>query len=92
MSTETAQKEWTELKGKIKTKWDKLVETDLEKFRGNMHLVAARVQNLYGITKDKAEQEYKDFQTSLQAKPEQAKPEVAKTDAIVTPIDKTKLS
>lgn len=68
MNNPNAQNEWNELKGKIKAKWDKLVDTDIEKFRGNMHLIAPRIQSLYGITKDKAEQEYKDFQTGLQAK------------------------
>ncbi len=68
MNTDKAQLEWNDLKGKIKARWDKFVDTDLEKFRGNMHLVAARVESVYGITKDKATQEYTDFQKSLETK------------------------
>ncbi len=67
MNSDKAQQEWTELKGKIKTRWKKFVDTDVDKFRGNMHLVAARVQSVYGITKDKAEQEYNDFKKTLEA-------------------------
>ncbi|MGE3975415.1 MAG: hypothetical protein AB7F59_12900 [Bdellovibrionales bacterium] len=67
MNTEKAQQEWTDVKSKIKARWDKFVDTDVEKFRGNMHLIAARVQSVYGVTKDKAEQEYNDFKKTLEA-------------------------
>ncbi len=66
MSTDKAQTEWTELKGKIKTKWEKFGEPELESFKGNMHSISEKIQKTYGYTKDKAEQEYKDFQKSLE--------------------------
>ncbi len=68
MTTDTAQNEWNELKGKIKSKWTKFTDIDVDKFRGNMHLVALRVQSVYGLTKDKAEQEYSDFKKMLETK------------------------
>jgi len=77
MSAENVQQEWTELKGKIKSRWSKLIDTDVESFKDNMHLISEKVQKVYGITKDRAEQEYADFKKTLEAKPtpaEKAKP------------------
>lgn len=71
MSTTDTQQNWTELKGKIKTKWGKLVDGDIDKFKDNMHLITEKVQTVYGITKDKAEQEYNDFKKSIEEKPKQ---------------------
>ena len=61
MTTENTQQQWTDLKGKIKTKWDKFSDADLESFNGNMHLVSEKIQKVYSIAKDKAEEQYKEF-------------------------------
>lgn len=53
--------DWKELKSKIKTKWQKLGDSDIDKFKDNMQLVTAKIQSVYGISKDKAEQEYAEF-------------------------------
>lgn len=61
-----AQSDWSEIKGKIKTKWGKFVDTDVDGFKGNMDLISEKLQKTYGYTKDKAEQEYKDFKKTLE--------------------------
>ncbi|MGE4130774.1 MAG: hypothetical protein AB7F86_04005 [Bdellovibrionales bacterium] len=66
MSTDKIDTEWTDIKGKIKQKWDKLVDTDIDGFKGNMHLISEKLQKTYGYTKDKAEQEYTEFKKTLQ--------------------------
>jgi uncharacterized protein YjbJ (UPF0337 family) len=68
VNTDNLQNDWTELRTKIKAKWDKFVDTDLESFKGNMHLISEKVQKVYGVTKDKAEQEYADFKKTLEPK------------------------
>jgi len=57
--------EWSEIRGKIKQKWDKLVDIDVDAVKGNMHLISEKLQKAYGYTKDKAEQEYTDFKKTL---------------------------
>ena len=76
-SKQEVKQEWSEIRGKIKAKWGKLMDTDLDSFKDNLHLITEKVQKVYGVTKDKAEQEYKDFKKTLEAKPtdaEKAKP------------------
>lgn len=68
MSADT-QENWTDIRSKIKTKWDKFADADLDGFKGNMHLIPEKVQKTYGIAKDKAEQEYSDFKKTLEVKP-----------------------
>ena len=69
MSTENAQKDWTELRGKIKSKWSKLSDSDIESFKDQMNLISEKIQKVYSFTKDKAEQEYDDFKKTLEVKP-----------------------
>jgi uncharacterized protein YjbJ (UPF0337 family) len=66
MNTDSTSAEWTDIKGKIKAKWNKLGDKDFEGLKGNMDLISERLQTAYGYTKDKAEQEYKDFKKTLE--------------------------
>lgn len=66
MSADKATTEWNETKSKIKSKWSKLADVDVDSFKGNMDLITEKIQKAYGYTKDKAEQEYKDFKKTLE--------------------------
>lgn len=61
-----AEGAWTELKGKIKTKWAILTDHDLDELKGNLEQIAGKLQKTYGYAKEKAEQEYNDFMGSKQ--------------------------
>jgi uncharacterized protein YjbJ (UPF0337 family) len=76
MTVDKALPEWKELRNKIKAKWSKLADLEVDGFKDNMHLISAKIQKAYGYTKDKAEQEYKDFRKSL--------------EPTVTPVEKSK--
>ena len=67
MNIHQDQKEWMDIRGKIKTRWDKISDDDTDKFRGNMHLIPDRIQSVYGITREKANQEYQDFKKFLES-------------------------
>lgn len=58
---------WTELKGKIKTKWAKLTDSDVDGLQGNLEQLSGKLQKVYGYAKDKAEQEFADFKASLKS-------------------------
>ena len=67
MNKDIAQGNWNELKGKIKTKWAKLTDDDVESFKGNLDQISGKIQKTYGYAKEKADGEYRDFQQSLTA-------------------------
>jgi uncharacterized protein YjbJ (UPF0337 family) len=63
--TDSTQMQWPEIRGKIKQKWNKFADTDVDGFKGNMQLISEKLQKTYGYTKDKADQESSEFQKTL---------------------------
>ena len=68
MTPETQKSDWTDLKGKIRTKFGKFNDTEIESLNGHMDQLSSKVQKVYGYATEKAEQECKDFNASLSAK------------------------
>ena len=66
MDTDTLKGQWKQLKGKVKEKWGKLTDDDLTEVEGRRDYLIGRIQERYGIAKDKAESEVKDFERQLQ--------------------------
>ncbi|MBR0648138.1 CsbD family protein [Roseomonas terrae] len=48
---------WKQLKGKAKEQWGKLTDDDLTVIEGKRDQLVGRVQERYGIAKEKAEEE-----------------------------------
>jgi uncharacterized protein YjbJ (UPF0337 family) len=57
--------QWKQLAGKIKEKWGKLTNDDLERIDGNTEYLAGKIQERYGIAKDVADKQVKEFQHHL---------------------------
>lgn len=68
MNKDIAEGNWSEIKGKIKSKWGKLTDDEIETFKGNMGQIAGKVQKAYGYAKEKADAEYTEFKQSLAGK------------------------
>jgi uncharacterized protein YjbJ (UPF0337 family) len=64
MDTNTLKGNWTQLKGKIREKWGKLTDDDLEVIRGQKDQLTGKIQEKYGLAKDKAEEQVEEFQRS----------------------------
>ena len=68
--TETAEEkltQWNELKRKIKLRWSRFTESEIELFNGNLALIPENIKKSYGYSNAKVEQEYQDFIKSLDA-------------------------
>ncbi|MGA9031936.1 MAG: CsbD family protein [Sulfuricaulis sp.] len=61
MNEDIVKGNWKQLSGKIKAKWGKLTDNDLEKAEGNKEYLLGKLQEHYGLAKDKAEQNLKDL-------------------------------
>lgn len=61
MSAEKKETEWNSLKKKIKTKFGKLNESEIDGLKGHMDQLSSKVQKAYGYDKEKAEKECKEF-------------------------------
>ena len=65
MNTDIFEGKWKQLKGKVKTRWGKLTDDDLDVVEGHSMYLAGKLQEHYGITKEKAEEEIAEFHRKL---------------------------
>ena len=61
MNTDTIKGDWKQMKGKIKQKWAKLTDDDVQFIEGAREEAAGILQKRYGIAKDEAEKQWKEF-------------------------------
>lgn len=60
--------DWEITKGKIRAKFGKLTNDDLEVIKGNLQELEGRIQKAYGYSKARAKLEYQSFKDSLDRK------------------------
>jgi uncharacterized protein YjbJ (UPF0337 family) len=65
MNQDTIKGQWKQLSGKMKTQWGKLTDNDLTVADGNTEYLAGKLQERYGIAKDEAERQIKEFEKGL---------------------------
>ena len=67
MNTSNVEKNWTELKSKIKAKWTKFNDLEIESLKDNLDQITAKIQKVYGVAKDQADHQYNEFRKSVQS-------------------------
>ena len=59
---------WKQAKGKVKQRWGKLTDSDLDRISGRMEELIGIVQERYGYTREQAEKEMSEFVSQFQKK------------------------
>ncbi|HYM09820.1 MAG TPA: CsbD family protein [Bryobacterales bacterium] len=57
---------WSQFKGRVRERWDRLTEDDLAMVNGQREQLVGRIQEKYGITKEVVEQQLQQFLASFQ--------------------------
>ena len=65
MNEDKIKGQWKQLRGKLKARWGKLTDDDLDVGEGNADYLAGKVQERYGVAKDEATKQIKEFDKSL---------------------------
>jgi len=65
MNWDQVKGNWKQLTGKVKEKWGKLTDDDLTAVAGQRDQLLGRLQQRYGIAKEKAETELDEFVGSM---------------------------
>ena len=65
MNSDIFEGKWKQLKGKVKAQWGKLTDDDMDVAEGHSQYLAGKLQERYGITKEKAEEEIAEFHRKL---------------------------
>jgi len=67
MNTEMVKKNWIELKGKIKSKWSKFNDEEVDSVKSDLTQLSGKIQKVYGIAKDVADRQFDEFKTSVKS-------------------------
>ncbi len=65
MNEDRIKGQWKQIAGQLKAKWGKLTDDDLKVAEGNSEYLAGKLQERYGIAKDEAHKQIKEFDRSL---------------------------
>ncbi len=64
MNWDTIEGNWKQYTGKVKSQWGKLTDDQLTVIAGKRDQLAGRIQEAYGVSKDEAEKQIKQFEDS----------------------------
>jgi uncharacterized protein YjbJ (UPF0337 family) len=64
MNWDQIEGKWTEFKGAIKERWGKFTDDELMQLKGKRDKLAGMIQNKYGVAKEEAERQIKEFENS----------------------------
>ena len=62
MNWDIAEGNWKQFKGKVQTQWGKLTDDQLDQISGKRQELSGRIQEAYGVSKDEAEKQIKEFE------------------------------
>ena len=65
MNKDTIEGNWKQLKGKVQQQWGKLTDDDYDVIAGRSTELAVRIQERYGVTREEAEKQVKDWESRL---------------------------
>jgi uncharacterized protein YjbJ (UPF0337 family) len=68
MNWQQVEGNWKQLSGKLRERWGKLTDNDLQTIAGHRDQLIGRIQSSYGIAKEEAEKQVREFEHALDAR------------------------
>jgi len=65
MNWDRVEGNWKQFKGKVKQKWGKLTDDQLDVISGNRDELVGKIQESYGLAKDEAEKQVKAWESTF---------------------------
>lgn len=65
MNWDRVEGNWKQLTGHVQTRWGKLTNDHLDVIKGNREILAGKIQEQYGVSKDVAERQIKAWSDAL---------------------------
>jgi uncharacterized protein YjbJ (UPF0337 family) len=62
MNKDIIKGQWNEIKGDVQKKWGKLTNDDLEQINGDRTKLSGKIQKVYGLERDEAEKQLKEWE------------------------------
>lgn len=67
MNTDIIEGKWESLKGSIQARWGKLTNDHIDMIQGNRKKLLGEIQTQYGIGRDEAEKQVREFERRYDA-------------------------
>jgi uncharacterized protein YjbJ (UPF0337 family) len=80
MNWDRVEGNWKQFKGKVKQKWGKLTDDQLDVISGNRDELVGKIQESYGIAKDEAEKEVKAWESTFEEEYDRQQAETRRKD------------
>jgi uncharacterized protein YjbJ (UPF0337 family) len=80
MNWDRVEGNWKQFKGKVKQKWGKLTDDQLDVISGNRDELVGKIQESYGIAKDQAEKEVKAWESTFEEEYDRQQAETRRKD------------
>jgi uncharacterized protein YjbJ (UPF0337 family) len=61
MNEDILKGEWSQLKGRVRQEWGRFTNDDVARINGDREILLGRLQELYGRTREEAEEELEQF-------------------------------
>ena len=65
MNWDQIKGDWKQFQGSVQKQWGKLTNDDLQEAKGDQKILAGKIQERYGITKEEAESQIKEWHSRL---------------------------
>ena len=78
---------WTQWKGRIRERWGKLTQDQLDVIAGRRDQLSGRIQEAYGLTKDETERQLRNWERNLTVEYHEADLVINEDESDATPID-----
>ena len=66
MNWDRIEGRWKQMKGTVKEKWGKLTDDEFHQIAGNKDKLVGKIQERYGVSKDKAQDEVDQWANTYQ--------------------------
>ena len=61
MNEDILKGQWSQLKGRVRQEWGRFTNDDVARINGDREILLGRLQELYGRTREEAEEELEQF-------------------------------
>ena len=65
MNWDRIEGDWKQMKGSIKEKWGQLTDDEFDQIAGKRDMLVGKIQERYGIERDEAERQVKDWESRM---------------------------
>jgi len=63
MNSDRTAGQWKQIKGRIKEQWGRLTDDEIAQLEGNSEQLVGRLQERYGLAREEAERQAREFRT-----------------------------